>query len=124
MPSPVPAQAAAASTEAPRRIPTRAVVSWVLYDLANTIFSMGVVSAYFSVWVRAAVGAQRAGSGSGVITAVSMAIIFFSSPLLGAMTDRARRRMPFLVVSTIVCVFFTALPARLGCFIPALVFVS
>jgi len=109
--------------EQSRHIPTRAVVSWVLYDLANTIFSMGVVSAYFSVWVRDAVGAQRADSVYGVITAISMAIIFFSSPLLGAMTDRARRRMPFLVVSTIVCVFFTALLARFGFFITALFFV-
>ncbi len=95
----------------------------MLYDLANTIFSMGVVSAYFSVWVRDEVGAQRADSVYGVITAISMAIIFFSSPLLGAMTDRARRRMPFLVVSTIVCVFFTALLARFGFFITALFFV-
>jgi UMF1 family MFS transporter len=109
--------------EEPRHIPTRAVVSWVLYDLANTIFSMGVVSAYFSVWVRDEVGAQRADSVYGIITAVSMAIIFFSSPLLGAMTDRARRRMPFLVVSTIVCVVFTALLARFGFYITALFFV-
>jgi UMF1 family MFS transporter len=49
-----------------------------------------------------------------VITAASMAIIFFVSPLLGAMTDRAPRRMPFLVTSTLVCVFFTALLARFG----------
>ena len=40
-------------------ITQRAVVSWVLYDLANTIFSMGVVSDYFSLYVREAVGAQR-----------------------------------------------------------------
>jgi UMF1 family MFS transporter len=109
--------------EQPRHIPTRSVVSWVLYDLANTIFSMGVVSAYFSVWVRDEVGAQRADSVYGVITAISMAIIFFSSPLLGSMTDRARRRMPFLVVSTVVCVFFTALLARFGFYITALFFV-
>ena len=109
--------------EEPRHIPKRAVVSWVIYDLANTIFSMGVVSAYFSVWVRDEVGAQRADSVYGVITAISMAIIFFSSPLLGAMTDRARRRMPFLVVSTLVCVFFTALLARAGFYVTALFFV-
>src|SRR5438045_9079645 len=101
-------------TEQPRDIPTRAVVSWVLYDLANTIFSMGVVSAYFSVWVRDEVGAERVDSVYGIITAISMALIFFSSPLLGSMTDRARRRMPFLVVSTIVCVAFTALLSRHG----------
>ncbi len=111
------------ASEEPRHIPKRAVVSWVLYDLANTIFSMGVVSAYFSVWVRDEVGAQRADSVYGIITAISMSIIFFSSPLLGAMTDRARRRMPFLIVSTIVCVFFTALLARAGFYVTALFFV-
>src|SRR5581483_5168410 len=84
-----------AMPEPTRRIPTRAVASWILYDLANTIFSMGVVSLYFSLYVRDAVGERRADSAYGVITAISMGIIFVISPLLGAMTDRARRRMPF-----------------------------
>ncbi|NJD19747.1 MAG: MFS transporter [Gemmatimonadetes bacterium] len=92
----------------------RAVVSWVLYDLANTIFSMGVVSTYFAGWIRDEVGAERADSVYGFVTGISMAIIFVVSPLLGAMTDRARRRMPFLVVSTLVCVVFTSLLARSG----------
>ena len=95
---------------------------WVLYDLANTIFSMGVVSVYFSTWVRDQVGALRADSVYGVITAISMGLIFFASPILGAMTDRARRRMPFLVVSTVICVFFTALLARGGFYATALCF--
>ena len=107
----------------PREIPRRAVASWVLYDLANTIFSMGVVSLFFSLWVRDEVGAERADTVYGIITAVSMAIIFVSSPLLGAMTDRARRRMPFLVVSTVVCVAFTALLARSGFNVTAVFFV-
>ena len=98
------------------------MVSWVLYDLANTIFSMGVVSVYFSTWVRDQVGALRADSVYGVITAISMGLIFFASPILGAMTDRARRRMPFLVVSTVICVFFTALLARGGFYATALCF--
>ncbi|HEU4939864.1 MAG TPA: MFS transporter [Vicinamibacterales bacterium] len=98
-------------------------MSWVLYDLANTIFSMGVVSVYFSTWVRDEVGALRADSVYGVITAISMGLIFIASPLLGAMTDRAPRRMPFLVVSTLVCVAFTALLARFGFLATALCFV-
>ena len=93
-------------------IPRRAIAGWVLYDLANTIFSMGVVSVYFSLYVRETVGAQRADVAYGVITAVSMGIIFVVSPLLGAMTDRAPRRMPFLVGSTLVCCGCTALFAR------------
>ncbi len=106
-----------------RKIPTRAVVSWVLYDLANTIFSMGIVSMYFGLWVRDAVGKERADSVLGMITAISMGIIFVLSPVLGAMTDRARRRMPFLVVSTIVCVFFTMLLARGGFYMTAVCFI-
>src|SRR5688572_15788134 len=107
----------------PRRIPRRAVVSWVLYDLANTIFSMGVVSFYFSMWVKDEVGPERADSVYGVITAISMSIIFVTSPLLGSMTDRARRRMPFLITSTLICVIMTALLARGGFVITAVLFV-
>jgi MFS transporter, UMF1 family len=107
----------------PRVIPKRAVASWILYDLANTIFSMGVVSLYFSLWVRDEVGADRADVVYGIITAVSMGIIFVISPLLGAMTDRARRRMPFLVVSTVLCVAFTIMIARSGYWVTMLAFI-
>ena len=104
-------------------IPRRAVWSWILYDLANTIFSMGVVSTYFSLWIRDEVGADRADFTYGVITAISMGIIFVISPLLGAMTDRARRRMPFLVVSTLLCVGLTAMLARSGYWVTMIAFV-
>jgi MFS transporter, UMF1 family len=104
-------------------IPRRAVAGWVLYDLANTIFSMGVVSLFFPLWVRETVGAERADVLWGVILAVSYAIIFVASPLLGAMTDRARRRMPFLITSTLLCVGFTVLLARGGFVLSAIFFV-
>ncbi len=107
----------------PHRITRRAVAAWILYDLANTIFSMGVISLNFSLWIRNEVGEARADRVYGVITAISMAFIFVVSPLLGAMTDRARRRMPFLVVSTLVCVGATVLLARTGFFVTALLFI-
>lgn len=107
----------------PHVVTQKAVVGWVLYDLANTIFSMGVVSLYFSLWIRDQVGAQRADSVYGIITAVSMGIIFLVSPLLGAMADRAPRRMPFLITSTVICVIFTALLARAGFWATAICFV-
>lgn len=110
-------------TETAHVIPRRAVVSWILYDLANTIFSMGVVSLYFSLYVRDAVGAQRADSTYGIITAISMGFIFIISPLLGAMTDRAARRMPFLVWSTIIACACTALIARGPYMISAILFI-
>ena len=104
--------AATASPLPARTVPTRAVAAWILYDLANTIFSMGVVSMYFSLYVRDAVGADRADSLYSLIFAVSMGLIFVVSPLLGAMTDRAPRRMPFLVATTVTCCVITSLFAR------------
>src|SRR5690606_27379047 len=75
---------------------------------------MGVVSLYFPTFIRNATSAERADSTYGLITALSMSVIFLLSPLLGAMTDRARRRMPFLIVSTSICVLFTLLLAQSG----------
>jgi len=95
----------------------------MLYDLANVIFSMGVISLYFSLFVRAEVGSERADSLLGRISALSMGIMFCLSPLLGAMTDRARKRMPFLVWATIICCACTALIARGPFMISALLFV-
>jgi MFS transporter, UMF1 family len=114
---------AAALPRPPHVVTPLAVGSWVLYDLANTIFSMGVVSLYFSLWVRDQVGAERADSTYGLLTAVSMAITFVIAPLLGAMTDRTRKRMPFLITSTLICVVFTALLARMGFWGTALCFI-
>lgn len=95
-----------------RTIPTRAVAAWVLYDLANTIFSMGVASTFFALYVRDEVGQASADGVVSLVNTISMAIILIVSPMLGAMTDRARRRMPFLVWTTLGCCALTALLAR------------
>lgn len=89
------------------RLLTRPVLSWGLYDLANTVFSMNIVSFFLSLWVVNVAGGSDAHWG--YTTGLSYAIIFVLSPFLGALTDQASRRMPFLVASTIICVVFTAL---------------
>jgi UMF1 family MFS transporter len=96
----------AASLPAPQ--PTlRAVGGWVVYDLANTIYSMGILSLYLPLWVVDIMG------GSDVhysyATSIAMLTVFVLSPLLGALTDQAPRRKPFLVVSTLICISFTLL---------------
>jgi MFS transporter, UMF1 family len=89
------------------RLFTLPVLSWSLYDLGNTIFSMNIVSFYFSVFLVGVLGA--ADSAYGYAAAFSYAIIFVLSPFLGALTDQAPRRMPFLIASTAICVGFTLL---------------
>lgn len=90
------------------------VISWALYDLANTMFSMSIVSLYFSLWV---VNVMRSNDQMyGNANALSMALMFLTAPLLGAISDQASQRKPFLIASTLLCVTFTALLGAAGLF--------
>ena len=97
-----------------RNIPRRSVASWVLYDLANTCFSLGVVTLYFPGQLRDVFGYAKAGEADGVLgplAALAAAIVFLLAPVLGAISDQAARRLPFLAVSTVLCIgatFFLA----------------
>lgn len=86
---------------------SRPVLAWALYDLANTIFSMNIVSYFLSVWVIDVMG------GTDTIWAwansTAMLAMVLTAPFLGAASDRVGRRLPFLLVSTLVCVGLTAL---------------
>ena len=93
--------------------------SWALYDFANTIFSYAVVSVAIGLWLT---DESRFGQGpgqlvQGIATAVSVGINAIVSPVLGALSDRGGRRLPFLLAFTILCV----VPTVLIGFSPALV---
>ncbi len=81
------------------------VLSWALYDLANTIFLMGM-SLYFSRWIVNDMGGTD--FHWAVASSVPTAIIFFTAPFLGALSDQVGRRLPFLIVTTLVTVACTA----------------
>ncbi len=92
------AEVAVSEDETPAR---RSVWSWALYDLANTIFSMNIISLYFPIWVVNEMGG-RDGHVS-IANSAAMVIIILLAPLLGALSDQSPRRMPFLVGSTAIC---------------------
>ncbi|MFQ5893973.1 MAG: MFS transporter, partial [Nitrospinota bacterium] len=84
----------------------RDVAAWCLYDFANTIFSMNVVSLYFPLWLTADLGGadlwvSLANSGS-------MALVALSMPLLGVQADYGQRRRLFLITFTAVACAATA----------------
>jgi len=94
--------------------------SWTLYDFANTIFSYAVVSTAIGLWLTSD---DRFGQGlgqlvQGVAIAVSVGLNALVSPILGAMSDRAGRRLPFLLFFTVLTIVPTAVigptPAVLG----------
>jgi len=95
-----------------RTVLTRPVVSWALYDLANTIFSMNIVSMYLSIWVIKVMGGNDALWG--YTNSASMLLVLISAPFLGALSDQAGRRLPFLLFSTVACVALTALLGTWG----------
>ena len=91
----------------------RVPVAWALYDFANTIFTFAVVSGAIGLWL---VDDARFGERNGnvllsVAIAVSVGINALVSPGLGAMSDRAGRRLPFLLFFTLLCIVPTALIA-------------
>lgn len=84
----------------------RATTSWILYDMANTIFSFNIVSSFYSLWLVRDLGIAETVFAVG--NSVSMAVMLLLAPPLGALSDRTRRRIPFLVASTVACVTLTA----------------
>ncbi|MEW6096876.1 MAG: MFS transporter [bacterium] len=83
------------------------IFSWALYDFANTIFAMNIISLHFALWVT--VDKQGEDIFYSLALSISMILIAISMPVIGAISDRYKRRMPFLISGTLLCVCFTAL---------------
>jgi UMF1 family MFS transporter len=98
----------------------RAVVpaAWALYDFANTIFSFAVVSGAIGLFLNDRFGPRDGGVLLSISVALSVGLNALVSPILGAISDRGGRRMPFLLLFTALCIaatFFIAdVPAVIG----------
>ena len=95
----------------------RQVWGWISYDFANTIYSMNVVSLYFSLWITVDNG--REDIWVSLANSLSMLMVALSLPGLGVISDRYRRRMPFLLGLTLSCVLFTSLISVVGWTVPS-----
>jgi UMF1 family MFS transporter len=89
----------------------RVAIAWSLYDFANTIFSFAVVSGAIGLWL---ISDDRFGERDGnfilsVAVVVSVGLNALVSPILGALSDRGGRRLPFLLFFTLLCIVPTAL---------------
>lgn len=83
-----------------------AVVSWVIYDLALTVFSVSILSFFFPIWIGDELGAGA--DFFNYITAASMLLVVLTAPVFGAVADLRQRRKPFLIVFTLLAVAATA----------------
>jgi UMF1 family MFS transporter len=85
---------------------TRSKGAWALYDFANTIFSFAVVSGAIGLWLTddARFGAATGQAVLSIAIIVSVGINALVSPVLGALSDRGGRRLPFLLAFTALCI--------------------
>jgi UMF1 family MFS transporter len=89
-----------------RKTSSLAVWSWAIYDFSNTIFAVSILTVFFPLWVD-----QQVGEGAWLVnsaTAVAALLVFLTAPVLGAIADLRQRRIPYLVLLTLISVFLTA----------------
>jgi len=77
------------------------VVSWSLYDFANTIYSMNIVSQYLKLYIVDDLGYDD--RWFDIPFAVSMLLAAVFLPALGAMSDHATKKKLFLLLFTTSC---------------------
>lgn len=94
-----------------------AVVSWCLFDFANSAYTTLIITVAYSVYFRDAVVGAADNRGDrlwGLANFIAMAIVALASPVLGAIADFSGRKKRFLVLTTLQTVLATALLAVVG----------
>ena len=80
------------------------IAAWTLYDFAGSIYSAVVVAAVFNVYFATVIVGNEDGRGDqlwGWVGSLSVAIVAFSSPLLGSIADRAGVRKRLMILYTL-----------------------
>ena len=108
------------TTEAGHQPRRSAVVAWIVYDVGNTLFFVGIIGLFFPLWITEDLGGDDATVG--FTLAVAMAIMLLVAPLVGAFSDHSPRRMPFLAVGTFTCIVATLLLGVGGLFASLMLF--
>lgn len=89
----------------------RAVMSWCLFDWANSVFPTLIVTFVFAAYFTQAIAETPEQGTAQWGTAMSLSALFVAivSPFLGAVADQGGRRKPWLIVTSLVCIAASAL---------------
>jgi UMF1 family MFS transporter len=109
----------------PRNLRRSSQLAWTVYDFANTIFSFAIVSGAIGLWLTddARFGAATGQLVLSIAVAVSVGLNAIVSPVLGALSDRGGRRLPFLLAFTALCIGPTAVIGLSGPLLGTLLFI-
>jgi UMF1 family MFS transporter len=93
----------------------RPVISWALYDFANTSFAVIIITVVFPVFfINIIAPAAKYGQNFGdlmwgLASGVSMLIGSFLAPVFGTLADTSRSKNRYLILLTILCIIFCSL---------------
>ena len=83
------------------------IISWIIYDIGNTLFNAGVTGRFFPLWNITKLDGTDGTVGYTLSIALLTTLII--SPVIGAISDQAKARKIFLGIFTILCGLFTTL---------------
>ena len=92
--------------------PASGTISWILYDFANTTYSMNVVSLYFPTWIVLVLA--QSDFWVSLVNSISMALVALSMPVLGDWSDRKNKKLLALFVFTMLCILGTLVIGLVG----------
>jgi len=78
---------------------------WLIYDFANTIFSMNILTMYFAQWIIVDLGYPDIYYS--IAYSVSMVAVALTLPLLGHLSDERGNKRAFLIGFTLACIAAT-----------------
>lgn len=90
----------------------RQIVSWCLFDFANSSYSAVIAAVIFPVFYVTSIVGNASGQGDvwwGRAISLSMAFVALSSPLLGGIADYSGRRKRLLLLYTAACIMAVSL---------------
>jgi len=98
-------------TKRAREFATAPVIAWALYDWANSVFSVTIISAFFPLFLKQywAIGVDATTSTFqlGLANAAGGTVVAVLSPMLGAIADQGGLRKRFLAFFTVVAIVMT-----------------
>lgn len=90
----------------------RPLISWALYDFANTSFAVVIITVVFPVFFTNVIAPEELYGKNygdlmwGISSGVSMLIAAFCAPIFGAIADTLKSKNKFLTILTLICIVF------------------
>lgn len=99
------------------------VISWALYDFANTIFSSNITTIFFPFYLQEVIGTnevmeQVASTFITYSNAIASFFLVIFSPLFGVLIDRTNQKKKYLVPFALIAIAATILMGVFASFVP------